>query len=310
MKRVIIFLLLWVIKKQKIMKKLIPILTVLMLTNTAFAQDDYFIDFDSPFSQNDHIIIDTLTNPGNIWEIGIPDKALFHYAHSPLHAIVTDTLNPYPVNDTSSFIIKHTRMGCWGTFNYELNLYFWFMMDSDTLTDYGKVEVSIDNGLSWINLLSDTSYFIDWYELKPVLTGNSGGWQHFAANLYELTYQIGYSDTLLYRFTFISDSIQTNKDGWIIDDFHLNDFWEGVDEYKNSDLIDIFPNPSNGNFTIESDLLNKSKFRIEIYDITGNLFFNEVLYSKHFKLDLKDGLYFMKIIDGENVYLKKLIIEN
>ena len=88
------------------------------------------------------------------------------------------------------------------------------------------------------------------------------------------------------------------------------DFIEGINNFQKNDLIDIFPNPSNGNFTIESDLLNKSKFRIEIYDITGNLFFNEVLYSKHFKLDLKDGLYFMKIIDGENVYLKKLIIEN
>jgi hypothetical protein len=292
------------------MKRVITFFTVLFITNISFGQSEYIIDFDSQYSADDHIIIDTLTNPDNIWEIGIPDKALFHNAHSPVHAIVTDTLNQYPVNDTSSFIIKHFRAGWWGTYNWELKLYFWFMMDSDTLTDYGKIEASIDNGLTWIDLLSDTCDFIFWDEPKPVLTGNSGGWQHFAADLVELTYQIGYSDTLLYRFTFISDSIQTNKDGWIIDDFHLTDYWEGVDEYKNSDLIDIFPNPSNGNFTIESDLLNKSKFRIEIYDITGNLLINEVHYSKHFKLNLQDGMYFVKIIDGENVYLKRLIIKN
>jgi len=88
------------------------------------------------------------------------------------------------------------------------------------------------------------------------------------------------------------------------------DYIEGINDFQKNDLIDIFPNPSNGNFTIESDLLNKSKFRIEIYDITGNLLINEVHYSKHFKLNLQDGMYFVKIIDGENVYLKRLIIKN
>ena len=84
------------------MKKLITILAVLMLTNTTFAQWEYFIDFDSPNSQNNHIIIDTISNPDNIWQIGVPSKTIFDSAYSLTHAIVTDTLNAYPVNDTSS----------------------------------------------------------------------------------------------------------------------------------------------------------------------------------------------------------------
>ncbi len=291
------------------MKKLITILTVLMLTNTTFAQWDYFIDFDSPDSQNNHIIIDTVSNPNNIWQIGVPSKTVFDSAYSLTHAIVTDTLNTYPVNDTSSFILKHIRPGFLGG-NESLQLNFWFKFNSDSLTDFGMVEASIDNGITWINLLTeDTTYYLQWLEPKPVLTGNSNSWQHFALELSMLTYELGYSDTLLYKFTFISDNIQTNKDGWMIDDFQLNDWWLGIDEFENSDKINIYPNPSNGNITIESSSINLRDLRIEIYNEIGILVLNKELNSNNLRLDLPNGMYFIKLFDDKKIYLKKLMIE-
>lgn len=291
------------------MRKLITILTVLMLSNTTFAQWDYFIDFDSPDSQNNHIIIDTVSNPDNIWQIGVPSKTVFDSAYSLTHAIVTDTLNAYPVNDTSSFILKHIRPGELGG-NESLQLNFWFKFNSDSLTDFGMVEASIDNGITWINLLTeDTTYYLQWLEPKPILTGNSNSWQHFALELSMLTYELGYSDTLLYKFTFISDNIQTNKDGWMIDDFQLNDWWEGIDEYENSDKINIYPNPSNGNVTIESSIINLRDLRLEIYNEIGILVLNNELNSNNLRLDLPNGMYFIKLIDDKKIYLKKLMIE-
>jgi hypothetical protein len=290
------------------MKKLITILTVLMLTNTTFAQWEYYIDFDSPYSQNNHIIIDTISNPNNVWQIGVPDKTVFDSAFSITHAIVTDTLNYYPVNDTSYFILKHIRPGNQGG-NESLQLNFWFKFNSDSLTDFGMVEASIDNGITWINLLTeDITYNLQWLEPKPVLTGNSNGWQHFSLELSSLTYELGYSDTLLYKFTFISDSSQTNKDGWMIDDFQLNDWWEGIYEFENNNKINLYPNPSNGNVTIESDIKSLRELSIEVYNETGMLVLNMELNSNKLRLDLPNGMYFIKLIDDSKIYLKKLMI--
>jgi len=280
-----------------------------MIANTTFAQFNYIIDFDSPYSENNHIIIDTVSNLNNIWQIGVPDKTVFDSAYSITHAIVTDTLNPYPVNDTSSFILKHIRPGVFGS-NESLQLNFWFKFNSDTLTDYGMVEASIDNGVTWINLMTeDVTYSLHWLEPKPILTGNSDGWEHFSLELNMLTYAIGYSDTLLYKFTFISDNIQTNKDGWMIDNFQLNDWWEGIDEFENSDKVNIYPNPSNGNVTIESSIINLRNLRIEIYNEIGILVLNKELNSNNLRLDLPNGMYFIKLIDDKKIYLKKLMIK-
>lgn len=300
---------LWAIKNRNIMKRLFTILTVLMLANTTFAQWNYIIDFDSPYSENNHIIIDTVTNPNNIWQIGIPDKTVFDSAYSLTHAIVTDTLNYYPVNDTSYFILKHIRPGNQGG-NESLQLNFWFKFNSDTLTDYGMVEASIDNGLSWINLLTDdVTYNLQWLEPKPVLTGNSNGWEHFALELNMLTYELGYSDTLLYRFTFISDSVQTNKDGWMLDDFQLADWWEGIEEYSNSNLINIYPNPTKGEISIENNNEQTQNYNIEIVDISGKTILKKDIQLNKLRLDLPNGLYFIKLSSEENIYMKRLIIE-
>ncbi len=84
----------------------------------------------------------------------------------------------------------------------------------------------------------------------------------------------------------------------------------GTDEYNTNEVsLKVYPNPSNGDFIIESALLN-GKFNVKIYDITGNMVVNEFLQSNRLKTNLQDGIYFVKIIDGENVYLRKIVIEN
>jgi len=297
-------------KKTKTMKTLIAIFAFLMTGNSVFSQWDYTIDFDSPYSLNDRIIIDTISNSNNIWQIGVPDKTIFDTAYSLTHAIVTDTLNPYPTNDTSSFILKHIRPGELGG-NESLQLNFWFKINTDSLTDYGKVEASIDNGITWVNLMTeDTTYYLQWIEPKPVLTGNSNGWQHFALELNMLTYELGYSDTLLYRFTFISDSAQTNKDGWMLDDFQLADWWEGVEEYDNSDLINIYPNPSSGEISIANNNNSKSGYQVEIIDINGKTVLKDEIDSNKLRFDLPNGFYLMKLKDNDKIFMKKLIIKN
>lgn len=56
-----------------------------------------------------------------------------------------------------------------------------YFVNSDTLTDFGIIEMSPDNGNTWIDLINDTinAYAIQWNVTKPTLTGNSNGWLNF-----------------------------------------------------------------------------------------------------------------------------------
>ena len=289
--------------------KTILLLFHLIIISCAFGQNQYIIDFDSPWSENNHIIIDTISNQNNIWRVGIPHKIVFDSAYSRTHAIMTDTINSYPTNDTSSFIIKHIRPGNMGG-NESLQLNFWFKFNSDTLTDYGKIEASINNGLTWINLMTeDTIYYFQWLYTKPVLSGNSNGWEHFGLDLRNITYMLGYSDTIMYRITFISDSIQTNKEGWMIDDFQLADWWEGIENNQPEGFVSIFPNPTNGILNINSKETNKYR-NIQILNYTGQVLDN--IDNQKLQMlnlcQLKNGVYLLKYTCNDKTSIQKFII--
>jgi hypothetical protein len=219
-------------------------------------------------------------------------------------------LNSYSSNGTSIFILKHVRPGIFGV-NWTLLLDFYYKMNSDTLTDFGMIEASIDNGSSWINLMTqDTTYGLYWQAPKPVLTGNINSRTHFSLNLTNITYVVGYSDTVLYRFTFISDSNQTNKDGWIIDNFYFEDIWEGIPEFQNN-IVSIYPNPTNERLFIERTQDNNSAY-IKVFDQTGKLIMDDSSFKGE-ELDtkqLENGCYILKYSDSKNCYMKKFIVQH
>ena len=88
--------------------------------------------------------------------------------------MITDTINLYPISNYSSFIIQN--IASYGNI-YGMKMFTGnYMVNTDSLTDYGKIEFSPDNGITWVNIINDTTYSasITCYSTKPVLTGNSG----------------------------------------------------------------------------------------------------------------------------------------
>lgn len=178
-----------------------------------------------------NLYIDSVINPNNSWQIGAPQKLTFTNAYSTPNVIVTDTLNPYPVNDTSAFYIGYTTTESstsihWDVFQME----FYFFVDSDTLTDKGLIEFSVDNGITWIDLINDPAYenyrswFVDGSGITPpVLTGSSGGWKRASVILdgLALYLNIPAGTYIQWRFSFVSDSVQNNRDGLMYDDILL-----------------------------------------------------------------------------------------
>lgn len=288
------------------MKNIYLILTMFAIKLVSFGQQSYTIDFDSPWSANDHIYIDTVSNPNNIWQIGTPSKTVFNSAYSPTKAIMTDTSNVYPINDTSIFYIRHS---CLGKGNELMTLSFYFKINTDSLSDYGSVDVSLDHGYTWINILTeDTTYYIQWLAPKPILTGSSNGWQNFAINMNQLQ-MMYWTDSIYYRFTFISDSIQTNKDGWMLDDFQINDVSEAVENKTTNEVLTIYPIPSKGILNINtSDFINNNK--MTIFNNTGQIVFESFNY-KNTQIDLSNldnGFYYIKYSYDKQALIQKFII--
>jgi hypothetical protein len=291
----------------KMKRHLLMLLSFMLLGNFSYGQFDfgdeiYSISFDDT-TQLYRISIDTTFNPENVWEIGLPGKT--HFIPRTGNAMVTKLDTVYPVSDTSTFTIHHLNQECaycWLT----IEGYYW--VDSDTLTDYGTIEVSFNSGNTWIDVFNDPVWasYINWFD-KPVFSGNSDGWKHFGLDLHYLREQFGLGDSiLLYRFKFVSDDIQTNRDGLMFDDLYLMEYYSAIKENEALSTFSFSPNPANNMITLKYNTTDKT--RLELYSIEGCLL-GTFLPLPQLDLSLfPGGVYFLKLIGEGGSCTHKLII--
>ena len=92
---------------------------------------------DVHFDNNaDDSLIKIDTALGNIWQIGKPQKLFLNNSKSQPNAIVTDTLNFYPVKNTSSFVLGFPWENSW-----DILFSFKQKYNCDTLADGGFIEI-------------------------------------------------------------------------------------------------------------------------------------------------------------------------
>lgn len=260
---------------------------------------------------------DTISNPNNIWQIGPPQKTSFSTAYSNPNVIITDTINTYPVNDTSSFIIGHiATLGI--TMVNQISFWARYNVNSDTLTDYGTIEFSPDNGLSWIDLFNPvwtcgSCYTSVFGSPATVLSGNSGGWQELYAVIGGLnpTYNIQEGDTVLWRFSFRSDGIETFKDGLMYDSIYMIDSPPvGIDNVDGSEDITVYPNPLKSVLNIRMKDDKQDAFA-EIFNFLGEkMYSGELNGTAEVNVgEYAAGIYFVRVRWGNNILTKKIIKE-
>ena len=297
--------------KTNDMRKLMTLI-IIVISISGYSQNywGYNISFEDT-SEFFRLKIDTVSNPNNIWQIGEPQKSIFTSAYSVPNAILTDTINSYPVNDTSRFVINHIS-SILGGFQYSHTaiLAGKYRVNSDTINDFGVIDFSPDNGNTWIDLLTDTEYLnqwcYEWWSTKPTLTGNSPGWTDFYVWVagFGPVFNIQPGDTVQYRFTFISDSIQTNKDGLMFDNLHFEDWHEGINETQNQFKTKIYPNPTSG--IVEIQFLNENNeiFEFTLFDSNGRVILTKFSTSRSsIELDLSEynsGVYVYKYINQKD----------
>ncbi|MBL0049224.1 MAG: T9SS type A sorting domain-containing protein [Bacteroidetes bacterium] len=135
----------------------------------------------------------------------------------------------------------------------------------------------------------------------------------FQVNLAQLGmfFNIQMNDTVLFRFTFISDSIQTNKDGLMFDDFRFLDYFEGISEIQNNNLISISPNPTKDELRIHSSIVSNNK-SMQILNSIGQVITNYSNFDEE-TIDIrnfKNGIYLLKYSDGQNLSTKRFVVQH
>jgi hypothetical protein len=244
----------------------------------------------------------TIPAPNNIWNICTPHKTVFDSAYSSPHAILTDSAGTYPVNDTSSFIIKFSP---YSYCECAPIIGGYYKFDSDSLNDYGRIEFSLDHGTTWRNALTDTLVY--WYTEKPVLTGRIPQWKEFYGMFWMGDPR---PDTIYYRFTFISDGIETNQQGWMLDNLMLIVHTEGIQDKSLLDEITVYPNPASNVITVSGKTFTGDR-DVAVYDILGQLRLHQSVNTIQKDIDisgLSKGIYMVKVLSG-NSYTTKMLIK-
>jgi hypothetical protein len=293
------------------MKKTFIIPVLLFLTMGSHAQSWWEANFDPPnFSWiSEHFYIDTLVNADYTWQVGQPGKGVFTSAYSSPNVLVTDTMNPIPPNTQMVFYIKHFRES--QPFHvFRLHFMYWMQGDS---SDYGTIEISPDQGNTWINLLTDDeTYSFYWLNEKPDLKGNTGDWQTFDVDMSDWASGFGIypvqllDGEVIFRFTYSSSSNEVPRDGWMIDNLTMEDWWEGIEEPNAVSKLVICPNPADQQFNLKSNGDIKD-IGLKVFSLSGHLMVEMEHYSGG-QVDvsnLANGMYFIEYSSGNrSTYLK------
>jgi hypothetical protein len=303
------------------MKRLYSALLLSCCCVSGFSQNYYSIyinttevlAFDNP-ADTQYVYPDS-TQANNLWQIGPAQKPILNGTFlSPPNVIVTDTIVSYPANNQSSFTVKLLVSNNYYDF---LETHFDYKLDTDTLLDGGMIEVSRDSGLTWLNVVSDPTFDNTWggYGMytsadtvaalgQPGFSGRKTDNATFF--LQGLVPFQPYSCWL--RFTFASDSINTSKDGWLIDNIIFYGFLESIPEYDLVNDISIYPNPAGNELTFATKQTLTKPVTVSFFDAKGELA-GEVENVNNSTVqipDLADGLYFVTFV-SDNFYRSKKI---
>jgi hypothetical protein len=249
----------------------------------------------------------------NIWKITKPSKLKFNSSYNGEYAILSDSNNYYAKDINASFQFKINLEFCEDQFY----MHFFHKFDFELSKDGGVIETSYDNGLTWHNIVSDTlliKYAEDiqgFYQNSSKIKSNneSPGYTGTVSEFSEVRlitecqgYKTNNIDTLLFRYTITSDSIESNNEGWILDNFILGYILVGIKDYQDTNII-IKPNPASDYISIilPNQLINSS----EVLTMNGVI----LMKSNNCELDvseLPEGLYLIRI---NNKCVRKLMIK-
>lgn len=268
------------------------------------------------------------TSGCHVWQTG-PCNKTFGATSGILNQrmIVTDTLNPYPINIDESIILKKVITGN--------NVIITFMHKYQTRAgmDGCIVEYSDDSGTTWNNVKGDcnvdsigtagvrTENFYGKTDTlatgEQAFSGSSNGWITSRVQFFWgwpiRTTGTGGCDMFgvkWIRFRFKSDANLDTLDGWAIGNIKIehDDYGSGVVEGLSFNTLPIYPNPTTGTLHLPA-LTNESQYNIKITSPIGQVLMNTSYKHEITLSQYSAGIYYYIVSDGTHNYTGKIQLE-
>lgn len=168
-----------------------------------------------------------------------------------------------------------------------------------------------DTAVFRVSLVNQRNLIAGGFFKTNVATGNSG-WQQATINM---TYISALTPDTMWVLISSSSLDKNPKAGSILwlDDASVT-LPTGVSELESTEnTIEIFPNPSNGIFTIRSQTASNEEQYVEVYNTLGaKIHASEKSKLSAYTVDLSDqsrGVYFVKVYRGEKCITRKIIVQ-
>jgi hypothetical protein len=186
------------------------------------------------------------------------------------------------------------------------NLSFQAKWDIENNYDYVQLEVSTNNGSSWIpqcgNYTNNGVANQNGANNEPVYDGTQNTW---VQETIELSDYIG--QTILLRFKLITD-VSVIEDGFYFDDLQVNIVEDNLSTINFIEQhFDLFPNPTRDRLNINTQIQNYS---IEVFTIQGQLIFESQKNSGNILIDYSNysnGIYLLKLNSEDRSQTFKVI---
>ncbi|MCK4345560.1 MAG: T9SS type A sorting domain-containing protein [Bacteroidales bacterium] len=128
-------------------------------------------------------------------------------------------------------------------------------------------------------------------------------------------YQTENTQTFKVYLPYQVDSIQVDPNNWVLNQTGGIKKYTAKENVLSQDICKIYPNPSQGKFTVEIQNNSHSKLSIQVINETGQLIY-ERLYKNTkanslIEIDLPDipkGIYILRVQAGKYEYTRKIII--
>jgi len=176
--------------------------------------------------------------------------------------------------------------------------------------DYVQLTASEDNGANWVPLCGKYTTEGSQYQLlsEPLYDGEQNQWVKEEIDLTEFA-----GKQLKFRLTLVTDA-GTNEDGFYFDDFKVYTIpvsTIGVPAYSNADHFLIYPNPTQGIFTVSTSTVPEGT-SLEVLNILGKTVYRTALNKPTIEIDLSrfpKGSYILKSESktGDCMYRKVVV---
>jgi hypothetical protein len=300
-------------------------LALAVLISTAIFSQTFPVnsfDYSTNLTPGYNVLLPDSTN--QLWQLGKSSK--FDGVLSSKPALYTDTLTSYPINvDEGIVMMLYDASGINAYHWYDV--YFKHRFETDSLVDGAYIEVSLDSGSTWVNAIDYMDsiswpmwgpYSVDFYSTDYLVNGQRSAFTGRGINYRQSHIHLGLITAIVanpeiidfplapyLRFSFVSDSIDTQKAGWQIDEVEI---WgvitSGIEERLKP--IVVLPNPSSGLFRIQS--VNHQDLYFEVSDLKGRKILTGRMNGTSAAIDLSSypsGTYLLKFEDGTAIKLVK-----